>query len=1156
MDIILIGIIAFLTLFIPGELFALALLNRTKFGLFEKSVIGFIFGLVATPTAVWIESYFMNYIHFFAFSLALFETNAAVLSLIGIVLCVWQGVFTPSKLGSYVKPSASRRTEAATEEKLVEDMKVQAKRTLEGIRSELKAYDSARAIIEKHVQEEKLLEDRHSRELNAINLSEEDKERIARLQHDEHERLMQDHEQEEAILLKKLSTEPEAKVVKHTSINWTYVVLALLMIIVFGTRMMSVGITPKFFEFDPYFDMLAAESILTLGYQVYLSPSAWPVVAAGTNMRIQPIVPYLEAYWYDLANTLGPHHATFSTTLMSYIGGVYPPISAALLVFAIFVLLYYEYGNKIALIGATLTATMPVLFTTFVSGEQLLEPWGIFTLFFFFAAYLLAIKDMKSKRLAILAGIAFVTTFLGAHYYTVDAGVLAIYILIQGIVNILHRKNSKYFYQMNIIVLFVISLFLIAYHPYHATLSGRIPSILGIPITVSAPLLALIAVAVMDFLPGILKRFGILFKELDQKAYFEWIVIVLVIALLAIAFTPIGKPITAYVNLSKRFTTPSTALFMTVEEFIPTGALYNFGAEGFGFIGASIAGVPILIWIISIAALVLIALSIFYKKSETSILYMAIATPLMFAGFSEVKYLPHFGVAYILLFCIMLGEAIYIFNNGFKLKHAEAIIISILVAIGTILIIAGSFVGIILAIVFGIAGGFVYEIFTRTNYKDLFDPHPMHNAKLYTMLAIGVGLFFISPVFAMIYLLLLIFMHKLDEHRKGLWYAFAIFFIVFIAGTLLTGSLMLGEISSVVSALESNGIYSASPATACNTLARVSSIGYDLFCNVVPSYWLSATAWMRTNVGPNAPRVLAWWDYGDWINWFGHSNAVIRGDNAEPTEDYAVAANYVLGPKENYSAANLRNMMDTNQTRYVVFDQGLIQKWQALDFLACVHINATSRAFAIAEGASLSPPVPYALGYSPCELAHDPQYALLPLAALLPPNQTGISQSINYYCSMSNSTVQYIKTYLLTGASISNSTVCASTVPTKNGDLQLYYSNGTQINALIPLSYDLGEVSLGGVPFVEYFVAYTPNAPNDNITDAPTEFYNSNFYRGFMFGTLPGFVQVYPNATSTPGINLVNGTYPLRILEIVNYTGGTPAVPQKPSYVHNNLTIP
>ena len=65
--------------------------------------------------------------------------------------------------------------------------------------------------------------------------------------------------------------------------------------------------------------------------------------------------------WYSLANDLGSNNRTFNTNLMSYVGSANPPITAALLVFSIFVLLYHEYGKYIGLIGAALAACMPVV---------------------------------------------------------------------------------------------------------------------------------------------------------------------------------------------------------------------------------------------------------------------------------------------------------------------------------------------------------------------------------------------------------------------------------------------------------------------------------------------------------------------------------------------------------------------------------------------------------------------------------------------------------------------------------------------------------------------------------------------------------------------------------------------------------------------------
>ncbi len=55
-----------------------------------------------------------------------------------------------------------------------------------------------------------------------------------------------------------------------------------LMLITFATRMLSIGITPKFFEFDPYFDMQSTEFLLIHGYQWLYDHSAWPTAAMGT----------------------------------------------------------------------------------------------------------------------------------------------------------------------------------------------------------------------------------------------------------------------------------------------------------------------------------------------------------------------------------------------------------------------------------------------------------------------------------------------------------------------------------------------------------------------------------------------------------------------------------------------------------------------------------------------------------------------------------------------------------------------------------------------------------------------------------------------------------------------------------------------------------
>ena len=897
-----------------------------------------------------------------------------------------------------------------------------------------------------------------------------------------------------------------------------WAILLALMLLTFATRIENISIAPIFFQFDPYFDMFCTETIITYGYQVLLSPSAWPVVVEGTVLRVQPLIPYLEAYWYDLANFIGPNYTTFNTNLMSYVGSFYPPITAALLVFVVFLLLYHEYDSRIGLIGAALAAMMPVLFTTFIAGEQLLQPWGIFALFFFIACYMIAIRNPKEKRLAILAGIAFATNLLGAHYYTATAGIMAAYILLQGIINIIRGENTKDFYKVNAITLAVIIISYILYQPYQASLTERIPHLLGIPTIIAFPLFSLLLVVVSEYLSNtVLKMLGHQGSKgkHGNSVSRAAVLIVLMVLVAAIMFlTPLGDPIKAYLELSTRFTTPSKPLFMTVQEYMPTGLMFNFGVQGYGAIGSNLFGIPLLVWGVLATAIALLALSIIFRRSRTAILYMAMALPLMFAGFSEVKYLPHLGVAYIIMLCAILGEIMYLAQDRFKLimrtEHEENLRIS--------------------------------PAFYKEN-KNIVE------------LVILIGIFFIFGIVGAILLLSYWFIrsylstNKINSRQATGLIILVLLLLASLSG-LISSMFVLGENSTIFSALTAAYTFGTNPAQACSIMADNNNVlGSSTFCNTIPAYWLNAMKWIQSNVGPSGPRVLSWWDYGDWINWFGDSKAVLRGDNSVAAEDYATAATLALGEKYNYTPEVLAKVMNSNQSRYLLLDRDLIGKWQALDFLACIHANATTQAFAESEGAQSNKP--YLLGTSKCEQENDPQYALVPLSVFIS-NTT--QHSINDYCSISNSKNVYAKAYLVTGNSASSESVCVDLAPNSKGVLNVYDTKGVKLNAVIQSSYYLGVVSLGGAPYVEFFMIYMPDA-NGTIANAPSGFYTSNFYKAFMLGKLPGFTEVYP-ANTIKGVNLVNSTYLVRIFALDNYTGGTPPSIEKPYWVHNNYTMP
>ena len=915
MSLILTLLIAFISILVPGFFLALALLKKTKLNMFEITVIGFIFGLIFPPTLTWLESYLMDYVHLFSFSAWLYGANVVVLTLVGIALSFQQGAISLDFLKRKTSAQIATQMHRDYRERLAE-----LRRTISSLKMDER-------LIKEHEREEEDLKRKHETELHSLDLTgagPEERAKIAEMHGSEEKKLMESHEREERLLLEGGG---EAKKAKAGGVSWIWYALLALMLIAFATRMLSLAITPNFFEFDPYFDMQSTQFLLTHGYQWLYDHSAWPTAVMGTPHRIEPIVPYLEAYWYQLSN---PPTNAISHTLLSDISGVYPPITAALLVFIIFIFLYHIYGEKPAIVGAALAVAMPTLILTFISGEQLVEPWGIFSMFFFYAAYLLAAQNPKENRFAILAGIAFASTFLGAHYYTVDAGVLAIYIVLQGIVNVMRKEATRDFYKMNLIVIGVIILFYLPFGPYGSVLADAIPSIVGVPVIIAFPLLALALVAIYEYVPVLVKRAGLVSRT-DLNFYIGWLVVLGLVGFALVAFTPIGNPVDRYLALSSHYTTPSTALFMTVQEYEPTGFNYDFGSGGFGLIGASVLGVSILVWGVLVLFTLITAYAVYKRNSKGSILAWAAIMPLAVAAMIEVKYLPHFGVGYIIAICAILGE-------------------------------------------------------------------------------------------------LFIFAEQRGKTAGKLAIAFAIFIVVL-------------EVASAV-------------------FVQGASINYTVTKNVVSTSWLQATAWMSSNVGPYAPRILSWWDYGDWINWFGNSNAVLRGDNSIAKLDYETAARYVLGSADGYGPSNLANFSDSIQAKYVLFDDQLTQKWQALDFLACVDTNQTSRGFAIQAANGTGSP--YVLGTSQCELSHDPAYVFLPLSA---------SENVNDYCTLPDN-VSALKGLMVIGNSLSNQTFCVP-LSKSSSAVRLLTPNGTETNVVLSATeqFYTGVVTVSGQQFVSFMVA-------------------------------------------------------------------------------------
>jgi hypothetical protein len=114
-------------------------------------------------------------------------------------------------------------------------------------------------------------------------------------------------------------------------------------------------------------------------------------------------------------------------------------------------------------------------------------------------------------------------------------------------------------------------------------------------------------------------------------------------------------------------------------------------------------------------------------------------------------------------------------------------------------------------------------------------------------------------------------------------------------------------------------------------------------CQRISTYWIDSMEWLKNNT-PEGSRIVSWWDYGHWINYFGLRNAVIRNEHLSHSMIGEVAHDYVDGTPQ-----DLIDYMKSHGARYALFDMELISsgggqlggKYGALNYLSCASDNET-----------------------------------------------------------------------------------------------------------------------------------------------------------------------------------------------------------------------
>ncbi len=776
---------------------------------------------------------------------------------------------------------------------------------------------------------------------------------------------------------------------------WAF--LAIVMLWAFWARMQSLSTT--FYEFDPYYYMLSTKWILTQGQIPAWDYTAW--YPLGSSHRLAPLTNYLEAQWYSIYTQGG----AFDLDTLTLVGNVYPPLVGALLCFLVFVIAKEEWGAKYGVVAALFTAVLPRIIEKFAAGEAEIQPFGLFAIFFFVAAYVLMIHR-KDRYLAILAGIAAMCVITGSQYFIMLMLVYGGYMGIQATFDFLRGKDLREFLELNACVWIVIFIASIA-------MAVHLNSINFI---FDKPLILLAVLAYGGALQYIHKQV----KGAEMKGYA--LLGLIVLGMLVMLATPLGDRLMGSITSAAGFATQTTPLFMTVAEEAPTAGEFAGSFDVLGYQVLAVSGYPItLIHVTLFIAAFALAYGI-YRDSKMAVMLALLIFPVSWVGLSKSKYVLQLGLMLILALMAVFGELERLllarYKEGEAKKSAKDAVLACLVALSLLVVLEPS-----------ISGGFALK----------------------------------------------------------------------------------GSIAELASA-KFNSAYWSNGSPDCTKMGQDGySTALYLYCDRMPDYWTETMSWIRNGTESDA-RILSWWDYGHWTNYFGEKDSVTRGEHAHSEMDLMVADKYVFNARDSPDAgeADLTQFMRDHKAKYILFDYDLVQKWGALDFLACIYNNQTNMSYAQQQG----------LGTSQCEKDHNFEHVIIP-----------VQRGVNDYCPSPVANVTLVRALSTFGYSYCVAEDIQNGYSTPK--FMVYENNMTQQNKAVLVAPQL--ITLSGKQYAFYTALYfkDPNMWGDNVSgwdDRKGKFYDSAFYQGFFLGGLDGFDQVYEY--KDPG----SGQVLTRIFAVQNYT--------------------
>ncbi len=664
--------------------------------------------------------------------------------------------------------------------------------------------------------------------------------------------------------------------------NWTILLLLGFMGLAFYVRI-STSYAYNFFEFDPVYYNRVTQVLVTQGTIPLVSTDVY--YPSNYTLRTYPLVHYIRGSWMLVGNKISGY--PLSQEYIVNVSDLYPPLAGAFMSFLLFMIFDLLFYDIVGLIAAILGSMMPQLVTKLAAGVSDLQPYGIVIALFLFVSIALTFK-YKSKRLALLSSLIFVSAILGSAQYIWPVAIVGVFTGFCSLIDYWNENldvNRYLMYAMPVFFGFIAGIIL------YLNDNGLLLPSSSILHQIPSSFLLLLAVFLFTsflYLSELVLKTQVKSRSLVTKLV-PLIVLILLIIVAGFVSPGITSKVTNYFSFTAGFAFRGSPLAHTIQEEGKTDP--SIYPQTFGNID------PILTLMLTAIAICLYSAYNIYKNYNKN------------AGIA---------IGVISVLAIILSSQVLSFLSGIIGLFSSS-------SSAFLVFLSGSIISVFLIITMLILG--LDSILTKAENTPLI----MLVLSIYPVAFIGTNKLKYLVHFALAICLAI-----------GLGLGIGKIVLDYLTQLFNSESdkkLVLNIIALLVIVIGIYGTY-ATASTVQTSLAGLAS-------ERISADWMDMYSWMRysptmstanciAEYGYNC-RVLSWWDYGHWTTFFGGKQSVLDPLNYYPNYDQEVAKAYVDG-----NLSDLQYVAKFHEATHIIADAELLQKWGALVYLSGTCSKAES----------------------------------------------------------------------------------------------------------------------------------------------------------------------------------------------------------------------